>query len=97
MLITTSQLHSAKLEVTLHVGSNPIGWFRKFGLVISPAIAPDGNNPSGNYMLKGNNRNTRTRCGICSKFTINTLELRRAFFVNFEHISHLVLVFPLLT
>ena len=30
------------------------------------------------YLLKVNNRNTRTRCGICS-------------------ISHLVLVFPLLT
>ena len=41
----------------------------------------------GVYLLKVNNRNTRTRCEICSKFTI----------VNFEHISHLVLVFLLLT
>ena len=36
----------------------------------------------------------------CSKLTINTPErrhLRRVFNVNFEHISHLVLVFLLLT
>ena len=39
---------------------------------------------AGNYMFKVNNRNTRARCEI-------------VFIVNFEHISHLVLVFPLLT
>ena len=41
--------------------------------------------PVGIYLLKVNNRNTRTRCrsGV--------------FIVNFEHISHLVLVFLLLT
>ena len=27
--------------------------------------------PAGIYLLKVNNRNTRTRCGICSKLTIN--------------------------
>ena len=27
--------------------------------------------PADIYMLKGNNRNTRLRCGICSKLTIN--------------------------
>ena len=26
--------------------------------------------PVGNYVIKVNNRNTRTRCGICSKLTI---------------------------
>ena len=46
--------------------------------------------PAGNYMFKVNNRNTRTRCEICS-------ELTYFFIVNFEHISHLVLVFLLLT
>ena len=35
-------------------------------------------NPVGIYMFKVNNRNTRTRCKICSKLN------------NFEHISHLV-------
>ena len=30
--------------------------------------------PASNYMFKVNNRNTRTRCEICSKLTIETLE-----------------------
>ena len=38
--------------------------------------------PVGIYQFKVNNRNTRTRCDICSKLI-----------VNFEHISHLVLMF----
>ena len=47
-------------------------------------------------------RNTRKRCEICSKLTIKTLEQRQrcrsgVFIVNFEHISHLFLVFLLLT
>ena len=29
-------------------------------------------NPAGNYMLKVNNRNTRTRCEICSNLTLKT-------------------------
>ena len=45
-------------------------------------------------LLKVDNRNTRTMCEICSKLTIKTPE---RLFVNFEHISHLVLVFLLLT
>ena len=60
------------------------------------------NCPAGIYLFKVNNRNTRTRCEICSKLTINTPERRQwrrsgVFIVNFEHISHLVLVFLLLT
>ena len=58
--------------------------------------------PAGNYMFKVSNRNTRARCGICSKLTIITPERRHwsrsgVFIVNLEHISHLVLVFLLLT
>ena len=58
--------------------------------------------PAGNYMLKVNNRNSRTRCEICSKLTIKTPERRQwrcsgVFNANFEHISHLALVFLLLT
>ena len=54
--------------------------------------------PAGNDMFKINNRNTRTRCKICSKLTIKTPQRRQwrrsgVFFVNFEHISHLVSVF----
>ena len=57
---------------------------------------------AGLYMLKDNDRNTRTRCDICQKLTIKTLERRQwrrsgVFIVNFEHISHLVQVFLLLT
>ena len=56
----------------------------------------------GIYQLKVNNRNTRSRCEICSELTIKTPERddwRRSgiFIVNFEHISHIVLVFLLLT
>ena len=51
-------------------------------------------NPAGNDILKVGNRNTRTRCEICSKLTIKTPGV---FIVNFEHISHLVPVFLLLT
>ena len=58
--------------------------------------------PPGICLLKVNNRNTRTRCEICSKLTIKTPGRRHwrrsgVFIVNFEHISHLVLVFLLLT
>ena len=52
--------------------------------------------PAGNYIFKVNNLNT------CSKLTINTPERRHyrrsgVFIVNFEHISHFVLLFLLLT
>ena len=58
--------------------------------------------PAGNYMFKVNNRNTRTRCEICSNLAMKTPErcLWRhsgIFIVNFEHISYLILVFVLLT
>ena len=54
--------------------------------------------PAGNYMFIVNNRNTRTRCEICSKLTIKTPERRYwrhsgVFIVNFKHISDLLQVF----
>ena len=60
-------------------------------------IMDTANNPAGIYLLKINTMNTRIRCEICSKLTIKTSERRQAFIVNFEHISHLILVFLLLT
>ena len=36
-------------------------------------------NPSDIYLLKFNNRNTRTRCEICPKLTINTPKRRQPF------------------
>ena len=44
-------------------------------------------------MVKVNNRNTRTMCEICSK----TRRRSGVFIVNFEHISHIVVVFLMLT
>ena len=57
---------------------------------------------AGNYIFKLNNRNTRTRSKMCSKLTIKTPEQCHwcrsgVSIVNFEHISHLFLVFLLLT
>ena len=53
-------------------------------------------------MLKVNNKDTRATPEICSKLTIKTPKRRHRlcfglFSINFEHISHFVLVFPLLT
>ena len=58
--------------------------------------------PAGIYLLQVKNRNTRTMYEICSKLTIMRPERRQwshsgVIIVNFEHISHLVLVFLLLT
>ena len=50
-------------------------------------------NPAGIYLVKVNSRNIRTRCEIWSKLT-KTPERP---LVYFEYISHLVLVFLLLT
>ena len=60
--------------------------------------------PAGIHLFKVNNGNVRTMRKICSK--IKTPERRQwrrqrarsgIFIVNFEQISHIVLVFPLLT
>ena len=57
--------------------------------------------PAGIYLFKINNGNARTVCEICSELAIKTPEPRQwhrsgVFIVNFEQISHIVLVFPLL-
>ena len=54
--------------------------------------------PAGNYMFKVSNKNTRTRCE--NMFKVNNKDTWRrsgVFIVNFEHISHLALVFLLFT
>ena len=69
-----------------------------FSLSLLSCGSPDAN-PASNYMFKVDNRNTKTRCEICSKLTIKTPErcpLHHSgvfIVVNFENISHLVLVF----
>ena len=46
---------------------------------------------AGNYMFKVNNRNTRTRCEICSKLTKLKLTLKIFYtcgsIVNFEQVN----------
>ena len=47
-------------------------------------------NPASNYMFDVNNRNTRTRCETCSKFTIKIPERRHCStvsIVNFEQVN----------
>ena len=61
----------------------------------------NGLNPFNDF-FKVNNRNTKTRCKICFKLAIKTPERGKwprsdVFIVNFEHTSHLVLVFQFLT
>ena len=58
--------------------------------------------PAKIYLFKVNNRNTKKRCEISSKLIIKTPERRQwghcgVLIFNFEHISHLFLVFLLLT
>ena len=60
--------------------------------------------PANSYLLKVNNRNTRTRREIYSKLKIKTPDdvavfsvNVAVFIVNFEHVSHPFLVFLLLT
>ena len=54
-------------------------------------------NPASIHLFKVNNRNTRRMCEICSKLKIKTPERRPAFILNFQQISHILLVFPLIT
>ena len=53
--------------------------------------------PANIYLLKVNNRNTRTRREIYSKSKIKIPDDVAVFIVNFEHVSYPFLVFLLLT
>ena len=58
--------------------------------------------PVGIYLLKVNNKDTRTMCEICSKLIIKTPERRQlhrsgVFTVNIKHILHLALMILVLT
>ena len=80
--------------------------FRKFEQELNErkniTILTNLNNPANIYLFKVNNKNTSEKSEICSKLTLKTLEQRHwlrsvVFIVNFKHISHLSLVFLLLT
>ena len=54
--------------------------------------------PANIYLIKVSNRNTRKMGRICSRFVVETSELRHrgrsdVFIINFEHISPLFLMF----
>ena len=88
--LTISELWQPPLKLTVHNVYFPLIEFKCT------------DSPAGIYLFKVNDRNTRTRREICSKLTIKTPERRQwrrsgIFIVNFEHISHLVLMFLLLT
>ena len=51
-----------------------------FAWLDTPFICQNDSIPAGNYLFKVNNRNTRTRCQICSKLKIKTPERRQASF-----------------
>ena len=80
--------------IHFYVASQVISiWSLHYGNILAPVRI---------YIRKVNNRNTRIRCEICSKLTLKIPEQcqwRRPgiFLVNFEHISHLALVFLLVT
>ena len=65
----------------------------------SAFVTKDSHIPGYVYLFKVNNRNTGKRGEICTKLTVKTPERRQrrsdVFIVNFEHISHLFLVFLL--
>ena len=46
-------------------------------ILILKRLKYERSNPAIKYMVKIDNRNTRTRCEICSKLTIKTVEQRR--------------------
>ena len=81
--------------------AHSVVYYSPFVLVITKSARNKHVIPAGIYLLKFNNRNTSKSCEICLKLTIKIPEQRRRrsgiFIANFEHISHLVLVFLLLT
>ena len=55
--------------------SNYPPWFiKQLPNSVAESLSKNTPNPAGNHMLKFNNRNTRTRCEMCSKLTVKTPE-----------------------
>ena len=86
------------MNIWKSLGTNGLLKEAAFGLCFLEALMETWNI----YLLTVNDRNTRTKCALCLKLIIKTLEGRHwrrsgVFIVNSEHISHLVSVFLLLT
>ena len=96
-LILTLSHGKAAVDRSFSISKNILAQSIKLETIVARKIIKD-HIPVGSYMFKGNNRNTITKCDICSELTIKTPERRHwrcsgVFIVNFEHISHLLLVF----
>ena len=59
--------------------------FQASYFVLAGSFFPEsrGSSPARIYLLKVNNRNTKTRCEICSKLTIKTVERHQWLLVSF--------------
>ena len=68
-LVTFSDISMVKLENNTTVQLKPKIYRRYVNMFSRRKV-----NTAGNCMFKVNNRNTRTRCEICSKLTIKTPE-----------------------
>ena len=84
--IDYEQLNTSLVEIENIIDSCPLTYMNDENLdesltphhlIYGRNIATNKVYPAGIYLLKVNNRNTRTRCEICSKLTINTPERRR--------------------
>ena len=89
-ILRTSLVPMSPFNTTWKTSKN--FWFLMFSGDISANI----------YLFKVNNKNTSKRCEICSKLTLKTPEWCQwhrsgVFIINFEYLSHLFLVFLLLT
>ena len=103
ILYTVGYTHFLRLiPDLLGFGCNQEKWNFTIQLEVSNQYAKKllkvNGNPASIYLLKVNNRKTRTKCEICSKLTIKTpeqfhLHHSGVFIVKFELISHLVVVF----
>ena len=70
-------------------------------LLVSQGPKTSSSNPTGIYLFKTHNENTRAMCKICSKLAIKIKERGHWCYVgilsdNLEQISHIFLVLPLL-
>ena len=102
-IICRNEVHEIlfKIEFWILIGSWVlIRWYVLLGSWV-PFFRYANYFPANIFLFKVNNRNTRKKCETCSKLTIKTPELdhwrRCVFIVNFGYISHLFLIFLLLT
>ena len=89
-----------KTLFSLNILQNPIDQIQIFKVNPKYSNSQQKHSLSDIHLFKVNNENAM--CEICSKLTVKTPERRHwrrpdVFIVNSEHISHVVLVFPLLT